>query len=45
MACVLARETGWHAPEFGKSVPRPVLAWRVEQRLPLTAGVEIAEAR
>jgi uncharacterized heparinase superfamily protein len=39
----LLREEGTYAPEFGKVVPRPTLVWRVEQRLPLSAAVEIAE--
>jgi hypothetical protein len=39
----LKREEGEYAPEFGKSITRPVLVWRIEQRLPVTAGIRIFE--
>jgi uncharacterized heparinase superfamily protein len=39
----LVREEGGYAPEFGSVVPRPVLVWRVEQGLPVSAAVEIVE--
>ena len=41
----LKQEEGVYAPEFGKLIPRPVLAWRVEQRLPMSAAVELYEER
>lgn len=41
----LKREEGKYAPEFGKSISRPVLAWRVEGRLPLGAAVDIFEEK
>ena len=41
----LQREEGTYAPEFGRLIPRAVLAWRVERRLPLSATVELIEDR
>ena len=39
----LMREEGEYAPEFGKSIARPVLIWRIEGQLPIAAVVEISE--
>jgi len=39
----LKREEGEYAAEFGKSIARPVLVWRIEERLPIAAVVEIFE--
>lgn len=39
----LKREEGKYAPEFGKSVSRPVLVWRIEGLLPISAAVDIFE--
>jgi uncharacterized heparinase superfamily protein len=41
----LRREEGTYSPEFGKSIPRPVLVWRVEGRLPIGAEVDVFEER
>ena len=41
----LKREEGVFAPEFGKSISRPVLVWRIERRLPTAAVVEFLEER
>jgi hypothetical protein len=41
----LKREEGSYAPEFGKSIARPVLVWRMEGSLPMSAGIEIFEER
>lgn len=41
----LTREEGEYAPGFGKSIRRSVLVWRVEQRLPISAAVDIFEER
>ena len=41
----LEREEGRYAPEFGKVLPRPVLVWRIEKDLPMSAAVEIFEER
>ncbi len=39
----LTREEGEYAPEFGKLIPRPVLVWRIGQRLPISAAIELLE--
>jgi hypothetical protein len=39
----LKREEGKCAPEFGKSISRPVLVWRIEGQLPIRAAVDIFE--
>jgi len=39
----LRQEEGKYALEFGRSVLRPVLVWRIERELPLEVTVEIAE--
>jgi uncharacterized heparinase superfamily protein len=41
----LKREEGEYALEFGKSIARPVLVWRIEGQLPIAAVVEIFEER
>ena len=39
----LTREEGEYSPEFGKSIVRHVLVWRIEGQLPIEAVVEIFE--
>ena len=39
----LTREKGEYAPEFGKLISRPLLVWRIEQQLPISAAVDIFE--
>ena len=41
----LTREEGEYSPEFGKSIVRPVLVWRIEGPLPIAAVVEIFEEK
>ena len=39
----LTREEGEYSPEFGKSIVRHVLVWRIEGQLPIEAVVEVFE--
>jgi len=36
-------QEGWYSPEFGKSLRRPVLTWRLEGKLPLAAAFRLRE--